>query len=403
MELPRQEKENKAGLPPLFYRFMFSRVLTGISISSFILFFMWDIVSRYHSVFLAGMMITIYVAVALILSFPIGHLIDRLKNTTLNFLSSAVILGGFAVLITGGNIFSIYAATAISVFGQTIKLDSFSAIIKKHVQEGSFKKANSFSFAANSASSLLGTLIGGFSIVYLQGYFVYLLLAITAISIFLSLPIAERAYKHEGGGRAVLGEMKAVGSFVWSIAGILILAFFLNGLLISLDTYSSGIFNLLLKSSPIYYTAFNMCVPLGMMTGTPVANMGFFKRERPMTIALMMLVFSPFILILALSRSPIVDVLDAFAIGLVLPLINIPIITRLMRAVPHEIYGKVMAFLKIFTGGASPVMGSVFSTMALFFSIPLVLFWVAVLVVPLAIYSMRIVPRFFRFNLPQPK
>ena len=62
-----------------------------------------------------------------------------------------------------------------------------------------------------------------------------------------------------------------------------------------------------------------------------------------------------------------------------------------------------MAFLKIFTNGASPVMGSVFSTMALFFSIPLVLLWVAVLVVPLTIYSMRIVPRFFRFNIPQPK
>lgn len=398
-----EDKEHGAGLPSLFYRFMFSRALTGVSITSFTIFFMWDVVSRYHSVFLAGMMITIYVAVALIFSFPIGHLIDRLNNTTLNFIASAVVLAGFLVLLAGGNLIFIYAATAVSVFGQTLKLDSFSAIIKKHVLEGSFKKANSFSFAANSASSLLGTLIGGLSIVYLHQYFVYLLLAMTATSIFLSLPIAEKAYKAQEGGKAVLGEMKAVASFLRNIAGLLVLAFFLNGLFISLDTYSSGLFNIVLKSSPIYYTAFSMSVPLGMMAGTPIANVKFFKRERPVAIALITLVFSPLIFLLALSRSPPVDVVDAFAIGLVLPVINIPINTKLMTAVPHGIYGKVMAFLKVFTQGASPVMGSVFSTMALFFSIPLVLFWVAVLVVPLTIYSMRILPTFFRFKLPQPE
>jgi len=382
---------------------MFSRTLTGVSITSFIIFFMWDVVSHCHSVFLAGMIVTIYVAVALIFSFPIGHLIDRLNNTRLNFVASAVVLGGFVILLAGDHLFFVYAATAISVFGQTLKLDSFSAIIKKHVQEESFKKANSFSYATTSASSLIGTLIGGFSIIYLHEYFVYLLLAMTAASIFLSLPIPEREYRAQDGQKTAFREMKVAVSFIRNIAGLLILAFFLNGLFISLDTYSSGLFDLVLMASPIYYTAFSMCVSLGMMMGAPVANVKFFKRERPIAIALMMLVFSPLIFILALGRSPLVDVIDAFVIGLVLPIINIPINTKLMMAIPHGIYGKVMAFLRIFTQGASPVMGSVFSTLALFFSIPLVLFWVAVLVVPLTIYSVIILPTFFRFKVAQPE
>jgi hypothetical protein len=386
-------------LPIQFYRFLGSKVLTAISFNSFIIFFMWDIVVRYHSVFLAGMIITIYVGVNLLLSFPIGHMIDRFNNTRLNFASSIVLLPGFIILFIGESLVFIYIAAVLLVFAQTLKIDSFSAIIKKHIPEVSFKRANSLTFATTSASSLVGSLLGGLSIIYLQNLFIYLLLAVATASIFLSIPIEERMIARKE-GRIVVKEVKEVGSFLRSIAGLLLLAFFLNGLFISLDTYSSGLFNIVLKSSPVYYTAFSISVPLGMMLGTPIANVKYFKKERPIAVALMIFLFSPLIFVLAFSRSPLADVFDAFAIGFILPIINIPLITKLMQVIPHAIYGKAMAFVKIFTGGASPVMGAVFSTMALFFSIPLVLFWVSVLVVPLTIYSIRIVPRFFRVNAP---
>ncbi|MGC8618819.1 MAG: MFS transporter [Thermoplasmata archaeon] len=387
-------------LPIQFYRFLASKALAGISMTSFIIFFMWDIVVRYHSVFLAGMIITIYVAMNLLLSFPIGHVIDRFNNTRLSFASSVVLLLGFAILLAGENLVLIYMAAVLSVSAETLKIDSFSAIIKKHVPEASFKRANSLTFATTSASSLIGTLFGGLSIIYLHAMFIYLLLAMVTASIYLSIPIEEKMIARKE-GKTLMGEVKEAGSFLWSIAGLLLLAFFLNGLFISLDTYSSGLFNLVLKSSPVYYTAFSIGVPLGMMLGAPIANVEYFKREKPMAVALMVLLFSPLIFVLALSRSPLADVIDASAIGLILPVINIPINTKLMQVVPRAIYGKVMAFLKIFTNGASPVMGAVFSTMALFFSIPLVLFWVAVLVIPLTIYSIRVVPRFFRLDAPQ--
>ena len=344
------------------------------------------------------MVVTIYVATMLIFSFPIGHMIDRINNTALNFLSSFMLIAGFALLFAGEGIFYIYGATALSVFGLEMKLDTFSAIIKKHIPEGSFKKANSFSYAATSASELLGTLLGGLSIIYLRYYFIFVLLAVALATAFLSLPISEEKYNANAGENAMIVEMKEVMSLLKNISGILILAFFINGLFISLDTYSSGLFDLVLKSSAIYYTAFTTCFPLGMMAGTPVANVRYFKKERPLTIALMLLLFSPLIMVLALSRSPLADVIDAFAIGLVLPIINIPIQTKLMAVIPHRVYGKTMGFLKIFMSGASPVMGSVFSTLALFFSIPAVLFWVSVLVVPLTAYGVLVIPKFFSYN-----
>ena len=182
------------------------------------------------------------------------------------------------------------------------------------------------------------------------------------------------------------------------ISGFLILAFFLNGLFISLDTYSSGLFNIVLKSSPFLYTIFSMSVPIGMIMGTPLANVGYFRKDRPLVIATLLLLFSPFLIILSISRSPFLDIFDALLIGMILPIINIPLFTRLMKIVPGNIYGKVMAFLKVFTGGASPVMGAIFSFLVIFASISIILLSVGILVIPLTLYGVWIIPRFFRLN-----
>ncbi len=150
------------GLNFLFYRFLSSKALTSVSLNAFITFYMWDIVSEYRSVFLAGLLITIYLAVSLAFSFPIGHLIDRVNNTLLNVVSSILMVFGFGLLLLSQNLLAIYAATGTSVFGMTMKGDSFSAIMKKHLSENSFKKAVSFNYVSNNVSALAGTLAGGF-------------------------------------------------------------------------------------------------------------------------------------------------------------------------------------------------------------------------------------------------
>ena len=100
----------------------------------------------------------------------------------------------------------------------------------------------------------------------------------------------------------------------------------------------------------------------------------------------------------SISWSPILDIFDALLIGMILPIINIPLFTRLMKIVPRNIYGKVMAFLKVFTGGTSPVLGTVFSFLVIFASISIILLSVGILVIPLTLYGVWIIPRFFRLN-----
>jgi len=392
------ESIDKTKLPIIFYRFLISRFLTGITMTAYLIFYSWHIVSIFHSVFLSGMLITITLATEIVFSFPIGHLIDVFNNTTLNFYSNVIMILGFIILLFSREIYFIYAATAISVLGWTIKLDTFSAIIKKHLCENLFKKANSLNNVTNSLSLIIGTIIGGASLILLPNYFNYILLTFTGIAAILSIPAPEKISKDGGKKQTFTKDVMAAGSFIKKISGFLILAFFLNGLFISLDTYSSGLFNIVLKSSPFLYTIFSMSVPIGMIMGTPLANVGYFRKDRPLVIATLLLLFSPFLIILSISRSPFLDIFDALLIGIILPVINIPLFTRLMKIVPGNIYGKVMAFLKVFTGGASPVMGAIFSFLVIFASISIILLSVGILVIPLTLYGVWIIPRFFRLN-----
>jgi MFS family permease len=389
---------DRTKLPLIFYRFLISRFLTGITMTGYIIFYSWLIVSIFHSVFLAGMLITITLAIEIGFSFPIGHLIDMFNNTTLNFYSNVIMILGFIILLFSGEIYFIYAATAISVLGWTIKLDTFSAIIKKHLSENLFKKANSLNNVTNSLSSILGTIMGGVSIILFPNYFKYILLAISTAAAILSVPVPEKSFKSEGQIQSFVKDVREAGSFIRKISGFLILAFFLNGLFISLDTYSSGLFKIVLKSSPLLYSVFSMSVPIGTIMGTPLANVGYFRKDRPFVISILVLLFSPFLIILSISKSPLLDIFDALLIGMILPIINIPLLTRLMKLVPRSIYGKVMAFLKIFTGGASPVMGAIFSFFVIFASIPIILLYVGILVIPLTLYGIWMIPRFFRLT-----
>ncbi|MGC8558754.1 MAG: MFS transporter [Nitrososphaeria archaeon] len=349
----------------LFYRFLSSKGFTAAAVTSFIIFYMWMIVSKYRSVALAGVIITIYLAVELSFSIPVGHLIDRVNNTKLNFISTFFIIAGFSILIFTENLLWIYISAAISVLGQTLKTDSFSAIIKKHLPEESFRKANSVNTAASSLSSLSGTIVGGLFIIAAPGYFAYFLVAISIVSLLVSFPSQEKSFI-KATGLSTTGEIRSVFAFLRKMIPFLIIALTLNGLFISVDTYSSGLFYLILKSTPLYYTIFSLSVPIGMTAGAPLANFGPLKIDSPLTVSLLVFLFAPLILILSIGRSPLLDIADGLIIGLILPLINIPLFTRLMKIIPYGIYGKTQAFLKVFTSGTSPVMGQFFRSLPSF-------------------------------------
>ncbi|MEM0155289.1 MAG: MFS transporter [Thermoplasmataceae archaeon] len=382
-------------IPAFFYRFLASRMLVSVQMNAFIIFFLWLIVEDYNSVFLAGMTSVVYLAVEIVASIPIGHLIDRVNSTVISAVSSVIAAVGPALLFFGYSLPIIYAATAFITLGLTMKGDSFSATIKKHLSEDQFIAGNSRNQAASFASTLTGTVLGGAAIIFFSGYMSYVLLAISLASIGSSMPIKEKREKPSGG---VIKEMAGAIGFYRKILGFVIIAFIINGLFESLDVYSSGLFHIVLKTSPIYYTLFIASISIGGIIGAVPASRMKQRRNSAVIISLMVFLYAPLFLILSINRNPIIDVIDALTIGIFLSLINVPLQSKLMKIIPRNIYGKIMAFLRIFISGSTPVMAVIFSSVSLLDPVNVILFYIGILLFPITILAFAVLPGFMRLE-----
>ncbi|MCL4451488.1 MAG: MFS transporter [Candidatus Thermoplasmatota archaeon] len=383
-----------ARLPFFFYRYLSSRFLGSIVFNAFTVFFLWEIVVAFKSVFLAGLIPTISLASDLLLTVPVGHLIDRFNSTKLGTLSSLILILGTALLVIGQSIPFIYTATVFLTIGVMMKGDTISATIKKNLDREQFLPANQTFSGAGYASSLIGTLFGGASIIYLQHYFVLIILGMSIAALLLSFPISEPRNAEEKA--AVRSELTSTFVFLKKITGFLVVGFVLNGLLVCLDVYSSGLFHLVLKVSPVYYTLFVALLSVGGIIGSLLSGPLQKHVNTAYRISLLILLYSPAILFIALVKSAIGDIVDSFLIGLLLPVINIPLDVNLMKVVPRNIYGKVMAFLRVFLGGATPALAAVFSFMALFFSVTSIFLYAGIILFPVCVLSFKVLPKFFR-------
>lgn len=382
-----------ARLPFFFYRYLTSRFLSSIITNAFEIYFLWDIVVTYKSVFLAGLIPTIALSSSLLAAIPIGHLIDRHNSTALGMISSIILFIGVAVLLLGQSVPEVYSATVFVSIGVMMKGDTISATTKKHLSQEMFMSANQYLQGASYASALIGTVFGGASIIYLQHYFVLILLAMGIVSLLLSFPIAENAISGER--KTAKSELASSFGFLKKIGGFLAVGFVLNGLIVCLDVYSSGLFHLVLKTSPVYYTLFVAFISIGGIIGAFVS--GHVQRfiNTPYRLAFLVLLYAPAILFVGISKSPIGDIVDSCMIGFLLPIINIPLSVNLMKVIPRSIYGKVMAFLKVFLGGATPAMAAVFSFVAIFLQVDLIFIIIGIIMFPVCALAFFVYPKFF--------
>lgn len=385
-----------AGLQGFFYRYLASRMIISIISNAFTVFFLWKIVENYHSVFLAGMIATISLAVSIVSSIPIGHLIDRMNSTLLSLISSAISFAGLLFLIFGSGLNLIYVAAGFIAFSFTMKGDSFSAIIKKHLSENEFLKGNSITQASSFVSVLSGTTLGGLAIIYFSHSLILILLILAVISAISSAPIKE-APSRDLGGSAVKELASAMG-FYKKIIGFIAVAFVLNGLFESLDVYSSGLFHLVLRASPIYYTAFVAILSVGGIAGSVLASRLKNRTTNSKVLSILVLCYAPLFIILGISNSPLYDVIVGFIIGVLLSVINVPLQTKLMRIVPKNIYGKVMAFLRVFLSGATPAMAAVLSFIAIFLRVDTIFIYIGLIMFPVAAMSFIVLPRFLKLE-----
>lgn len=376
------------------YRFLGSRMLVTVIYNTFLVFFLWEIVERYNSVFLAGLITTISLITWIAASIPIGHLIDRVNSTKVSLLASVLTLLGAFILLAGDSLLMIYAATVFVSIGYTMKGDSFAATIKKQLSEEQFRYGNTLSQGALNVSSLIGTALGGISILYLHGYFVYLLISFAAVSALSSFPTPEKTSREEGTRGE--GELRSSFRFLRGILGFIILGFMLNGLIVALDVYSSGLFHLVLNVSAVYYTLFIAFISVGGIIGASITGFLKDRLSNPLVISSLVLSFAPLFLLLAISRSAVGDIVISFVIGVLVPLINVPLQTQLMKIIPRRIFGKVQAFLRVFLSGGTPAMAAVLSIVANYFQVDKILLILGILLFPATLFAFLVVPRFMR-------
>lgn len=385
-----------SALERYFYRFLGSRMLVSITINAFQVFYLWRIVEQYHSVFLAGMVSTIYLVVSIISSIPIGHLIDRLNSTHISLASSLIALTGVILLLSGTSLPLIYTASGFLALGTTMKGDSFSATIKKHLSEEDFLKGNSMTMAANYTSVLSGTIIGGLAIVYYSNFLTLILFSFALVSVITSIPIKEVSTREPGS--SAKKELASAIGFYRKILGFVAVAFILNGMFEALDVYSSGLFHLVLNASPLYYTAFIAAISVGGIGGALVVSRMKGKVDNPFVISLMVVCYAPFFLLLGLSRIPVLDVGVGVLIGVFMSLINVPLSTVIMKVIPREIYGKVSAFLRVFLNGSTPAMAAVLSFVAIFLQVDTILLYIGIIMLPVAAMSFVVLPKIFKME-----
>ncbi|MEM3857671.1 MAG: MFS transporter, partial [Thermoprotei archaeon] len=292
-------------LPLFFYRYLSSRFLGSVVYNAFIIYFLWELVVATKSVFLAGLIPTIALAANLIAAIPVGHLIDRFNSTKLSMVSSILLLAGCALLVANQTVLPVYASTAFVSVGVMMKGDTISATIKKHLGRDQFTPANQSLQAAGYASSLTGTVLGGASIIYLRSYFAPTILALSVIALLFSLPIPEvpnRELKQNA-----MSELVSSIGFIKKIGGFLVVGFVLNGLFVSLDVYSSGLFHLVLDVSSIYYKLFVAFLAVGGVIGSTVSGKVQKHVNTANRISFLILLFSPAILFIALSGNAALD------------------------------------------------------------------------------------------------
>ncbi len=379
-------------LPAFFFRYLSSRMLASIVTNAFEIYFLWELVIVYKSVFFAGLIPTIALASELLIAIPFGHMIDKYNSTKLSLLSALSLLFGISLLLIGQTLFLVYLATVFATIGSITKGDTLSATIKKHLSSKQFTAANQNLQGAGYLSTLIGTGLGGISIIFLQRYFVGIILALCIVSVVLSYPMPEEPNREESGmpGSGIVSSL----GFIKKLGGFLAVGFVLNGLFVSLEVYSSGLFDLVLKASPIFYTLFIAFLSIGGIIGAVLAGKLQKYVDTGYRLSALIILYSPALLFLALSRSPAGDILDSFSIGLLLPIINIPLQVRVMKFVPRNIYGKVMAFLKVFLGGATPAMAGVFSFVSIFLPVQSILLYIGIIAFPVGGMALLVLPKF---------
>jgi hypothetical protein len=371
----------------IFYRFLVARNLAKATTFLFYVYFIWELVAKFHSVFLAGLVPAFSLLGYLIIVIPEGYLLDRRNRSTVFFIADALLVMAYSLLFIGDSVLIIMVVDLVSSLLAWIASDSLQGMIKSILPEEQYGRAVSLNQTGTAISEILGILVGGAMIYLGMSYLRIFLLALAFLSAALSFPIImERADTH----RKNYGEVFVL---VRKMAFLLALSLILNGLFISLDVYGSGLIRMVLHAPAVYYTLFLLGFPLGSVLGGLLIS----TRRISSGLSLIMMtaeVMIVGILLLAIAMDPIVFIepLLTLGIGVDVIVINVQLNAFTLKVIPNDLTGRYNSLSVLFSAGASPVMALLFSVLSRFIYFPFVLEGAAIIAIfmsPLTYFAMR--------------
>jgi len=373
-------------------RFWIARNFLRVTNVMFTVYFMWEIVVKYDSVFLASLVPAFSLLGYVVIAVPFGYYLDRLNRSKLIFLTSILSFFVYSILMMSDALYVVYGVALISFMLFMTMGDAFYASIKELVVSEDLSKAMSMGSIGRAISDLVGILAGGVTAYISPASFPPLVLLLSVIPVVFSFP--SKMEENSGSGYSYTHALKVIKLLI----PLLILAMTINGTFVVLDVYASGLFHLILKASALYYTLFLLSFSLGAIVGGVVGGLVAKKIARPLFLSLISLGFGLSFVAIALDRSPSLESIISFLLGISVSLINIPLDTLLTRIVPNQVMGRVNSIMQLFFTGSSPVMAFVYGYLTNFFSLVDVIMGVGIFGIMMSLPSYFVIKNFMKIK-----
>ncbi len=355
-----------------FIRYLISRNIARFSNTAYYIYFMWEIVANYHSVFLVSLIPGFSLLGYLIVAIPEGAIIDKYSRHIIYIVLNLFMIITYSLLIRGDSLLIIYAVDFLSSMFAWVISDDFRALEKEIIPAEHMANAQSADQLSSGLSTLLGIVAGGVLIFtdYRDVYILLIGISVLALAMIFvpnTIMASHRSVVKNG--------FRSTFKIVKSILPFLLLTTILNGMFVALDVFSSGLIYIVMHASSIYYTFFIAGFPTGMLVGGLLSMHPFFRKyqKSKKLIAAYVLLTGVVIILMAFNRIPIMDGFLSFGAGLILAFINIYIETLVINSIPSSITGKFNSITTMFSVSSSPLMAFVFGYLSLFFYFPFIL------------------------------
>lgn len=343
----------------------------------------WYILSLTKS----GLQMSIYMAVGTIVYMvmgPIGGVIaDRFDRKSMIIWMD--IIRGIIVTVIGllmiNHIVSIWlfyiSASLLSICG-AFYVPASNAIIPKIVKRNQLSQANSFISLSGSISALSGIALSGilYAVIGINGVFLLNAASFFICGFMITFIHVEKSDLNKSTSDkkfliTILRELKEGFLYLWNKKAIFImLCFFsISNLLIvpMIVVFIPYIFNVILKTNVKIYSAAQLCMTIGTMTGVFLIGIipqgeKIYKTFRNAIISIASLFLCISLVFYLYTKSTITPnaLILMMSAGLFLGggaagIINIPVNVVIQKSIPDNFLGRVSSFMSILPMIATPI------------------------------------------------